>query len=63
MTDTNFTGTDMVGLLSKKIGDIVVQATITESHDDTLKITSHPVESGPMAARRSATMPSSCRCR
>ena len=47
MTDTNFTGTDMVGLLSKKIGDIVVQATITESHDDTLKITSHPVESGP----------------
>ncbi len=47
MTDTNFTGTDMVGLLSKKIGDIVVQATITESHEDTLKITSHPVESGP----------------
>lgn len=47
MPDLNIAGADMVGLLSKKIGDIVVQATISESFDDSLKITSHPVESGP----------------
>lgn len=61
MADLNIAGADMVGLLSKKIGDIVVEATLSESHEDTLKITSHPVESGPMANRRSATMPSSSR--
>lgn len=47
MADLNIAGADMVGLLSKKIGDIVVEATLSESHEDTLKITSHPVESGP----------------
>lgn len=47
MADLNIAGADMVGLLSKKIGDIVVEATISETFDDALKITSHPVESGP----------------
>ncbi|CUK09355.1 hypothetical protein F0U64_08525 [Achromobacter xylosoxidans] len=47
MADLNIASADMVGLLSKKIGDIVVEATLSESHEDTLKITSHPVESGP----------------
>ena len=32
---------------SKRIGDILIQATTSESYDDTLSITSHPVESGP----------------
>ena len=30
-----------------RIGDILIQATTSESYDDTLSITSHPVESGP----------------
>ncbi|MPT27626.1 MAG: hypothetical protein E2602_12085 [Achromobacter sp.] len=47
MADLKIAGADMIGLLSKKIGDIVVEATLSESHDDALKITSHPVESGP----------------
>lgn len=47
MSDLNFAGSDMVGLISKKIGDIVVQATLSESYEDALKITTHPVESGP----------------
>lgn len=47
MSELNFAGSDMVGLMSKKIGDVVVQATLSETYDDSLKITTHPVESGP----------------
>ena len=47
MNELDFQGADMVGLSSKRIGDILIQATTSESYDDTLSITSHPVESGP----------------
>ena len=47
MNELDFHGADMVGLSSKRIGDILIQATTSESYDDTLSITSHPVESGP----------------
>ena len=35
MNELDFQGADMVGLSSKRIGDILIQATTSESYDDT----------------------------